>query len=114
MWPGERAVTKPENTSPAVVAADPTFDYEMMIQEDKVHQRLYTEPGIFREELTRIFGAVWVYLAHESQVPEKDNFVTSRTLQSVYPPWVYHMPAKLRIGKVFPMSVPWMELFQFR
>ena len=71
-------MTKPENTSPAVEAADPIFDYEMMIQEDKVHQRLYTEPGIFREELTRIFGAVWVYLAHESQVPEKDNFVTSR------------------------------------
>ena len=28
--------------------------------------------------MTRIFGAVWVFLGHESQIPENDDFVRTR------------------------------------
>jgi phenylpropionate dioxygenase-like ring-hydroxylating dioxygenase large terminal subunit len=52
------------------------YDWERLVQEDRVHRLIYTDPGIFREEMTRIFGAVWVYLAHESQIPSNDDFVT--------------------------------------
>ena len=52
------------------------YDWERLVQEDRVHRLIYTDPGIFREEMTRIFGAVWVYLAHESQLPRNDDFVT--------------------------------------
>ena len=51
-------------------------DWERLVQEDRVHRLIYTDPGIFREEMTKIFGAVWVYLAHESQIPRNDDFVT--------------------------------------
>ena len=71
-------MTKLEKNLSTTETGVSVFDYEWMIQEDKVHRRLYTEPGIFKEEMTKIFGAVWVYLAHESQIPENDNFVTSR------------------------------------
>ena len=69
---------KIEQMSPAFDATGPLFDYEAMIHEDKVHQRIYTEPGIFKEEMTKIFGAVWMYLAHESQIPNNNDFVTAK------------------------------------
>jgi phenylpropionate dioxygenase-like ring-hydroxylating dioxygenase large terminal subunit len=33
---------------------------------------------IFTAEMTHIFGAVWVYLAHESQIPHNDDFMTAK------------------------------------
>ena len=58
--------------------AAPAFDFDELIHEDRVHRRLYTEEAIFQDEMRKIFGAVWVYLAHESQIPENDDFVTSK------------------------------------
>ena len=54
------------------------YDFDALVHEDKVHQSLYTDPAIFNLEMTRIFGAVWVYLAHESQVPEPNDFFRAR------------------------------------
>ncbi len=54
------------------------FDFDALIHEDKVHRSLYTDPAIFDRELTRIFGGTWVYLAHESQIPEPDSFFRTR------------------------------------
>ncbi len=54
------------------------IDWQALVQEDRVHRSIYTDPRIFELEMTRIFGAVWVYLAHESQVPRNDDFVTAR------------------------------------
>lgn len=54
------------------------FDFDHLIHEDRVHRLLYTDPAIFNAEMNRIFGAVWVYLAHESQIPANDDFVRAR------------------------------------
>ena len=54
------------------------YDFDHLIQDDRVHRHIYTEEPIFRAEMTRIFGAVWVFLAHESQIPERDDFVRSK------------------------------------
>ena len=54
------------------------YDFNELIFEDRVHRRIYTDEAIFRDEMRKIFGAVWVYLAHESQIPENDDFVTSK------------------------------------
>ncbi len=53
-------------------------DFDALVHEDKVHRSLYTDPAIFDLEMTRIFGAVWVFLAHESQVPRPNDFVRAR------------------------------------
>src|SRR3990172_1394037 len=55
-----------------------TADFDHLIQEDRVHRRIYTDPAIFAAEMRTIFGGVWVYLAHESQIPKPDDFVTAR------------------------------------
>jgi len=54
------------------------FDWDELVQEDRVHRLIYTDPAIFEMELTNIWGAVWVYLGHESQIPDPDDFITTR------------------------------------
>ncbi len=56
----------------------PPWDFNELIHEDRVHRAIYTDETIFREEMRKIFAAVWVYLAHESQIPNRDDFVTSK------------------------------------
>lgn len=53
------------------------YDWDTLVQADRVHRLIYTDPAIFRLEMANVFGAVWVYLAHESQVPRNDDFVTA-------------------------------------
>jgi len=59
-------------------SSDGRTDYDALVHEDRVHRRLYTDPAIFAEEMEKIFGGVWVYLAHESQIPQTDDYVTGR------------------------------------
>ena len=56
----------------------PPYDYDELVQRDRVHQLIYTDPAIFTAEMTHVFGAVWVYLAHESQIPKNDDFITAK------------------------------------
>ena len=55
----------------------PPYDYDELVQRDRVHQLIYTDPAIFTAEMTHIFGAVWVYLAHESQIPNTASWTTT-------------------------------------
>ncbi|MEO2108561.1 MAG: Rieske 2Fe-2S domain-containing protein [Actinomycetota bacterium] len=49
------------------------------VLEDRVHRTLYTDPSIFEEEMVKVFGGVsWVYLGHESQLPEANSFLSVR------------------------------------
>ncbi|MGH8670353.1 MAG: aromatic ring-hydroxylating oxygenase subunit alpha [Burkholderiales bacterium] len=52
--------------------------FEGLVHEDRVHRSIYTDAAIFEREMTHIFGAVWVYLAHESQIPDADDFIAAR------------------------------------
>jgi phenylpropionate dioxygenase-like ring-hydroxylating dioxygenase large terminal subunit len=58
--------------------SDLAEDWDALVHEDRVHRSIYTDPRIFELEMTRIFGAVWVYLAHESQIPQNDDFITAK------------------------------------
>ena len=44
----------------------------------RVHSDAYTSADIFEVEMRRIFEGSWVYVAHESQIPDAGNFVTTR------------------------------------
>ena len=48
------------------------------MQEDRVHRLIYTDPAVFDIEMTHIFGGTWVYLAHESQIPNPNDFITGK------------------------------------
>ncbi len=44
----------------------------------RVHSDAYTSTDIFELEMRRIFEGSWVYVAHESQIPEAGHFLTTR------------------------------------
>jgi phenylpropionate dioxygenase-like ring-hydroxylating dioxygenase large terminal subunit len=49
-----------------------------LVRPDSVHKRVYTDPHIFELEMERIYGRAWVYVGHESQVPEPGDYHTTR------------------------------------
>ena len=49
-----------------------------LVGRGRVSRRLYTDPGIFEEEMKRIFGRVWLWLGHESQLQNPGDFFTTR------------------------------------
>jgi len=55
-----------------------SYDWDELVQEDRVHHLLYTDAAIFDAEMRHIFGGTWVYLAHESQIPNVDDYVTAK------------------------------------
>jgi phenylpropionate dioxygenase-like ring-hydroxylating dioxygenase large terminal subunit len=64
--------------NPARANYAPLYDWDDLVQEDRVHRLIYTDPAIFEAEMTNIFGGTWVYLAHESQIPNCNDFITAK------------------------------------
>jgi phenylpropionate dioxygenase-like ring-hydroxylating dioxygenase large terminal subunit len=56
----------------------PLYDWDELVQEDRVHRLIYTDPAVFDTEMTHIFGGTWVYLAHESQIPNPNDFIVGK------------------------------------
>ena len=52
-------------------------DIADLVKEDRVHTSLYTDPEIFEAEIDRIFHSTWVWVAHDSQVPGKNDWITT-------------------------------------
>ncbi len=57
---------------------EPLYDWDDLVQEDRVHRLIYTDPAMFDAEMRHIFGGTWVYLAHESQIPNANDFITGK------------------------------------
>jgi len=53
-------------------------DLSALVQDGRVHSRIYTDPAIFEEELRRIFYRTWVYIGHTSEVPEAGEYRVRR------------------------------------
>jgi hypothetical protein len=34
-------------------------DWDYLVQSDRIHQSLYTDPSLFPDEMTKLFGGVW-------------------------------------------------------
>ena len=48
-----------------------------LVRPDAVHRDVYTDPGLFRLEMERVFARAWIYVGHASQVPEQGDYLTA-------------------------------------
>jgi phenylpropionate dioxygenase-like ring-hydroxylating dioxygenase large terminal subunit len=52
------------------------IDYGKLVQDGALSHRLFTDPKILDEELERIWYRGWVYIGHESEIPQPGDYVT--------------------------------------
>lgn len=59
---------------PAVnLAVDPAD----LVQSDRVHTSMYTDAQLFDAELEKIFYSTWIWVAHESEIPDSGSYKTT-------------------------------------
>ena len=44
----------------------------------RVHRAAFTDPDVFGREMADIFDRCWLYIGHESQIPEHGDFIATR------------------------------------
>jgi phenylpropionate dioxygenase-like ring-hydroxylating dioxygenase large terminal subunit len=54
------------------------IEYGHLVQEGRLHGSLYTSQAIFDDEIDRIFHSGWAFVAHDSEIPQRGDFVTRR------------------------------------
>ena len=56
-----------------------TADFHRMVDGERglVSRRIYIEPEIYETEQKQIFARCWLFLCHESQIPQPGDFVTA-------------------------------------
>jgi phenylpropionate dioxygenase-like ring-hydroxylating dioxygenase large terminal subunit len=52
------------------------IDMSALVQPDRVHGSVYTSQDVFDLEMRRIFREGWAFAAHESEVPERGDYIT--------------------------------------
>lgn len=53
------------------------IDYAALVQPDRVHSSLYKDAAIYDQEIERIFYKSWIWVAHASEIPKPNDFVTT-------------------------------------
>ncbi|MCB1733385.1 MAG: hypothetical protein KDI21_23130, partial [Halieaceae bacterium] len=48
-----------------------------LVEPARLHRSIYTDPDIFELEMQRIWGKAWIFIGHESQVPNPGDFYTT-------------------------------------
>src|SRR6476659_10397703 len=64
----------------AIAASSASKDLYLsrLVEPERVHRRVYVDPDVFELEMDRIFGRAWIYVGHDSQVPNPGDYVTTQ------------------------------------
>jgi phenylpropionate dioxygenase-like ring-hydroxylating dioxygenase large terminal subunit len=55
----------------------PSGPLDDLVKSDRVATPMYEDPALFDAEMEKIFGKCWVWVGHESEVPDKGSFKLS-------------------------------------
>lgn len=53
------------------------FDPATVVQPAQVHRDIYTDPQLFELEMQRLWPRAWLFVGHDSQVPEVGDYTTT-------------------------------------
>ena len=48
-----------------------------LVEPNRIHRNVYVDEEIFRIEMEKIWGYAWIYIGHDSQIPEPGDFITT-------------------------------------
>jgi phenylpropionate dioxygenase-like ring-hydroxylating dioxygenase large terminal subunit len=48
-----------------------------LVEDDRIHRAIYTDPVLFELEIDRIFGRAWIYVGHDSQVKNPGDYIAT-------------------------------------
>lgn len=63
--------------SPNTAYRDNPDAVRALVRETEVHKDLFTSPELFDLEMEHLFAATWIYVGHESQVPNPGDYITT-------------------------------------
>lgn len=55
----------------------PLPSVDRLVEDDRVHRACYVDDGIFEREMEEIFHKAWIYVGHETQVPNPGDYYTT-------------------------------------
>ena len=64
-----------DSCAPVIPIARATPAWGELVRAAQVHGSLYTDPAIYQAELEKIWFRTWVYVGHESEVPQPNDYV---------------------------------------
>src|SRR5205814_5323980 len=47
------------------------------LESGEVSRRIYSDEAIYQQEIERIYARCWLFLGHESQIPETGDYITT-------------------------------------
>ena len=54
-------------------------DVKSLVDTDSglINRRIFSDPDIYQQELEQIFARCWLFLCHETQIPDRGDFMTT-------------------------------------
>jgi len=73
-------MTTLRRSSPAPVLAPAPIDPYLAVDTAAglVSREIFVDEGVFQQELDNLFARVWLFVGHESQIPEPGDYFVSR------------------------------------
>ena len=53
---------------------DANRNYQELVRTDAVHSSVYLDAAIFQDEMLKIYASGWIYVGHESEIPNVGDF----------------------------------------